>query len=130
NANGRAMTRPKVLRKSGVKSKRQKTGSGGDAMPLDHHGPIMQRRGRIENVYQQIVAQFSVKLHTTIGDILQSHIAFDHYQRACFQRCQRCGCEHYFVVNTLAKLAVMTPRQRQTETIAERDECLTDLCLE
>src|ERR1051325_4353291 len=98
-------------------------------MPAHHHGAVVQRRLRIENAYQQIVAELRVKFDSAVDDIFQTDVALDHDQRTRLGGSKRGGRQDHFVVNALAKLSVMPSRERHAKAIAESDQRLPNLVL-
>src|SRR5262245_24986490 len=79
----------------------------------------MQRRSRIEDRNNQVVTKFGVEPHAGVDDSLQTDIPFDYDQRAGLCRCQSRGSQYNFVINALAKLAVMTARKRHAKAISK-----------
>jgi hypothetical protein len=51
-------------------------------MPSHHHSAVMEGRLRVEDTDQQVVAQLSIQLNSTVDNILEPNVAFDDYERA------------------------------------------------
>src|SRR6266566_7856744 len=99
-------------------------------MALYHHGAIMQGSGGVKDTNQQVIAELGVEPDTAVGHILESYTSLNDNQRAGLQRSKRGRRQHYLVIHSLAKLAMMTARKRQPKTIAKINQRLANLGLE
>src|SRR5215216_1271049 len=82
DANRGAMACAEISRESWIQCQRKKAGSGGDTMSTNDDRSIVQRARRVEDTNQQVVTELRIELHTTVSNVLQTDVSFDHDQRA------------------------------------------------
>src|SRR5262249_39181533 len=99
-------------------------------MPSHYHGTVMQRTGRIEDTYQQIVREFRIQVDPTIRDILQPHVSLDDNQGSCLSRSECGGGQYHLVIYAFAKLAPVGTGKGHADAIAKGNQRLSDLRLE
>ena len=89
----------------------------------------MQGRCRIEYRHEQVVTEFRIQLHPGIHDRLQRNVALDDKQGAGFGGGETGRRQHYFIIDTFAKLASMPGPEGRSEPIAEPDQRPANLWL-
>src|SRR5262249_33637546 len=99
-------------------------------MPSHYHGTVMQRTGRIEDTYQQIVREFCIQVDPAIRNILQSHASLDDNQSSCFSRSECGSGQYHLVIHAFTKLAPVGPGKGHADAIAKGNQRLSDLRLE
>src|ERR1700691_4259202 len=66
----------------GIHGQRQEAGGGGDAVPLNDDGAIVQRRTGAENGGQQVVGKMGIQWYSALDIGAQTDLTLDHHQRA------------------------------------------------
>ena len=77
----------------------------------------MQRRRRVEDRDEQIVAEFGVHLDAAVDDVLQTDAALDDDERAGLRGSQSRRGEHDLVVDAFAELAAVARENGQAKRL-------------
>src|SRR5690606_13674831 len=108
---------------------RQEYRSRRNAFMLNDDRSVMQRRRRVEDRHQQVVAHPRIKLQACVDKIPQADIAFDDDQGASFLARQRRQGKNDLVVNAAAELPTLL-LERQPQTARKIHQSLSYLGLE
>ncbi len=73
---------PEVLAEPGIHRERQEARGGSDAILLDDHCPVVQRRAVLKDRDQQVVADLGVQRDTAFRVVAQADLALDGDDRA------------------------------------------------
>ena len=71
------MARAKILAETRIHGQRQEAGGRGDAVLLDDHRPVVQRRAVLEDRHQQVVADLGVERDAAFGVVAQANLPLD-----------------------------------------------------
>ena len=116
-----AMSGAQLAAHARVDRQRQEAGRRRDAVALDDHGAVVQRRAGLEDAGQQVVGHGRIERNATLDVVAQANLPLDDDDRADAARGQRGGRHHQLLDRLIvARRALEVPEERRAAEVRQR----------